>query len=285
MSMRHEIARYYDRNTGWFRLWERSRTPFPVHRAVRGDGVTTRAEALDFVHRRVLEHATEIGARSVIDLGCGTGALLDYLARRRDFSQLIGVTASSVQARGASRWFAAASGLRVRPEVRPGTFLDPSLFDGGAGPRLFVAIESMVHAAAGALLRSVRVAAEPGDHLFVCDDFLAPGHDDAGLVERFRAGWRAPGLVTSGELDELAARVGFVQVSAADWSAGVPRPGRIGRVFHRTVSAVLAPLVRAPFFGNLSGGAALRAGYGSGLFRYEARLYAIAEAGDAPTSP
>ena len=63
----------------------------------------------------------------------------------------------------------------------------------------------------------------------------------------------------------------------AVWTARAPgathprvsyRPGPAATHLFSLASGVMHGLSRRPFMGTLSGGAALRAGYGKGLFRY-----------------
>jgi len=127
----------------------------------------------------------------------------------------------------------------------------------------------MVHApSARAFLQAVADAAEPGDELFVCDDFLAAGVRSCRVVDRFRAGWRAPAVTTVADLLIAAEATGWQLVDAQDWTPWVHQPSRAVAQLFDLASGALHGLSRFPFVGNLSGGAALRAGYGMGIFSY-----------------
>ncbi len=265
------VAQYYDKNSRWFGLWERASGPVPVHRRVWAPGVRSGRAALDYVHSAVAAVVGEREAASVIDLGCGSGALLSFLHNYTDIPHLVGVTASRVQASQVRRWMSARDPAAARWEVRVGDFLEPGRIRTDHRPRIFTAIESMVHApSANTFLRAVANAAEPGDELFVCDDFLAESMRRSGLVDRFRQGWRVPAVTTVANLLVAAEANGWQFVAEEDWTRWVHRPSRdVARLFG-LASVALHGLSRFPFVGNLSGGAALRAGYGLGFFSYRA---------------
>lgn len=282
-------ARYYDENTRWFRLWERRSGPVAVHRRVRAPGVRTQQDALDYVHGAVARVAGAMGAAAVVDLGCGTGALLCHLRNTGIRARLMGVTASTVQALEACHWSGAdpRAIYRGRSEssdpsvaqvvVRCGDYLDPDVIRTVPEPRLYVAIESMVHASSAPdFLAAVASVTRAGDELLICDDFLQEEARErrgrrasrAGLVRRFRDGWRATALTSITALAREAAAAGWEVVRTEDWTEWTSTPGRYATGLFRLASWTTAPLSYRPFFGNLSGGAALRAGYGAGVFRY-----------------
>ena len=282
-------ARYYDENTRWFHLWERRNGPVAVHRRVHGPGVRTQQAALDYVHRMVARVARAMGAAAVVDLGCGTGALLCYLRNARIRGRLMGVTASTAQALEACRWCGADQrAIRRRHRegsgspmaqmvVRCGDYLDPDVIRTAPGPRLYVAIESMVHASSARdFLSAVASVTRSGDELLICDDFLQEearerqgrGARPTGLIRLFRNGWRASALTSITALAHEAALAGWEVVRTEEWTEWTSIPGRYATKLFRLVSWMTAPVAYRPFFGNLSGGAALRAGYGEGVFRY-----------------
>src|SRR5438477_6911662 len=96
-----DIRRYYDRNTAAFvALGEGGRA---IHRAVWGPGVRRSADAFRYVEDRIAERIQrlplDIETPHVVDLGCGVGASLCYLATRLPAIRGTGITLSPVQAR------------------------------------------------------------------------------------------------------------------------------------------------------------------------------------------
>ena len=80
------VRRYYDRRTAGFVARGQGGRIGAIHRAVWGPGATTRDEAFRFVESRIAERiaaeATGGATSHVVDLGCGVGASLCYLAQR-----------------------------------------------------------------------------------------------------------------------------------------------------------------------------------------------------------
>ena len=122
------VRRYYDNNTGAFE--RRGHGGASLHRTVWGPGVSTREAAAHYVDELILESVPPDATRpTIVDLGCGLGASLLYLAGRIDMKGE-GITISPLQAaRAATKVSEARLGARVR--CREGNFL--SLPDDLAG--------------------------------------------------------------------------------------------------------------------------------------------------------
>ena len=87
------VRRYYDNNATTFERLGQGGTS--IHRAVWGPGVSSRADAMHYVDELLLDIVSRLppdeldgvpdGPRpTVVDLGCGLGASLLYLADRVD---------------------------------------------------------------------------------------------------------------------------------------------------------------------------------------------------------
>ena len=161
-----QVQRYYDRHTSAFVAFGQRGSDGAIHRAVWGPGVMTRRQAFRYVEDQVagllrgLPPAFE--ASHVVDLGCGVGASLCYLAARLPLRGT-GITLSPIQARFAKRRIHQA-GLEERVRCLEGNYCDLPTDVGSAD--LAYAIESFVHTPAPApffaqcrrLLRPGRVA-------------------------------------------------------------------------------------------------------------------------------
>lgn len=225
-----EVRTYYDRNTRAFSEHE-SAVARAVHRAVWGPGVADRAGAFEYVNRLIAEVVAEAAPAgndepaAVLDLGCGVGGTLLYLAERMPIDG-VGVTLSPVQAEVAAAT-AARLGLADRCAFAVADYLDlPPV-----GPRAAAyAVESFVHGPdPAAFFRSAAAALAPGGRLVVCDDFLSPrgaacdgpaGEPPAGMTRRqarrgrrhlaeFRRGWILGSLVTAERAAALARDAGL----------------------------------------------------------------------------
>jgi cyclopropane fatty-acyl-phospholipid synthase-like methyltransferase len=205
------VRRYYDNNAAAFeRLGQGGAS---IHRAVWGSGVSTRTAAFHHVDDLILQALPQgAGEPTIVDLGCGLGASLLYLASRIDMVGE-GITISPLQAARAAELIAQA-GLGDRVRCREGNYL--SLPDDLAGKAdLAFSIEAFIHSpdAAGYFREAAR-SLRPGGKLIVCDDFLtsdAPPQSPraARWLEEFRTGWHAESLLTVEQVRALAAAHGL----------------------------------------------------------------------------
>ncbi|MFG2043228.1 SAM-dependent methyltransferase [Dactylosporangium sp. NPDC048998] len=272
------VRRYYDRNTAAFdKLGQGGAS---IHRAVWGPGVTSRAEAFHHVDELILAALPE-GLRGadgtaeplVVDLGCGLGASLMYLAGRAPIRGE-GLTISPRQAEGATRLLARA-GLAGRVRCREGNYLDvPDDLAGSAD--LVFSIEAFLHSPdAGGYFREAARTLRPGGRLLVCDDFLTPAADSPTLTPRaarrlaeFREGWRVGSLLTVERVRAAAAGHGLTLEDDLDLTPHL----ELRRPRDRFIAAVVAagrPLrPRGEYWRMLSGGDALQRCLLNGVLNY-----------------
>ncbi len=275
-----DIGRYYDRHTPVFLRFGQGGGAGVIHRAVWGPGTTSRAQAFHYVHDQIAELARSLGATParvphVLDLGCGIGASLCYLADRLPIRGT-GVTVSPVQARLAARRIRDAR-LADRLTCLEADF---SHLPDGVGPvDLAYAIESFVHASApdrffaqcGRVVRS-------GGLLVICDDFMRPPTTVAAAraVERFCRGWHINTLLGQDELRTLARAAGFEHHSTVDLSPWLevrrPRDRAIA-----LLDALLGWLPLGERFDYLAGGSALQQCLARGWIEYDLTVFRRSE--------
>ena len=140
-----DIKRYYDRHTASFVRFGEGRAS--IHRAVWGPDTHTRDQAFHYVDDQIVALVKRIdaplSAAHIVDLGCGVGASLCYLAERLPIRGT-GITLSHAQAVMGRRIIAAA-GLSDRVECMEGDYGDlPATLKPAD---LAYAIESFVHGA------------------------------------------------------------------------------------------------------------------------------------------
>ena len=240
------VRRYYERHTRTFVAFGQGGASGTMHRAVAGPGVANRVEAFRYVEDRlmlVLASCRTAGrVPHVIDLGCGVGGSLCYLAERL---QIVGtgITLSPIQTMLARARLAAA-GLSKRVTIITGDYCDVP--DGVAPADLVFAIESFVHASDPArFFAQCRRLLRPDGALVICDDFRrgATSAEATTAIQRFCRGWHVNTLLDPGELRALAAAAGFEHESTTDLSGYL----EIGRTRDRLVDLFVAPLERLPW--------------------------------------
>jgi SAM-dependent methyltransferase len=273
------IRAYYDRNTPAFVALGQGGGA--IHRAVWGPGVQDRAQAFHYVEDQIaalLAPALQPGADDtpraphVVDLGCGVGASLLYLAGRLAIRGT-GVTLSPVQAHAARERIRTA-GLSNRVACIEGDYTNlPSVIDTAD---LAYAIESFVHGPnPAAFFAECHRLVRPGGLLIVCDDFMRPSTDRtaARAREQFCRGWHVNTLVSPEELQAMAARAGFGHVSTTDLTPYL----ELGRPRDRVIDVAAAIFGWLPLdntrVGHLLGGSALQRGLKRGWLGYDLAVF------------
>ncbi|MCY4634183.1 MAG: methyltransferase domain-containing protein [Acidobacteria bacterium] len=278
MTMRFDpaqVQQYYDRHTATFLRYGQGGGSGAIHRAVWGPGVETREAAFHYVEDCIaarLRAALPAGTEpSVVDLGCGVGGSLCYLAGRLPIRGA-GVTLSPLQARLATERIRAA-GLDDRIRCLEGDYADPGLALPAAD--LAYAIESFVHGPdPTAFFAQCARVVRPGGLLLVCDDVMRAGGGAAArrAIERFRRGWRINTLLDREALRALAAKAGFEHRSTDDLTpfleTGRPRDRAIG-----LLAALVGWLPVDARLGHLTGGNALRTCLRRGWIGYDLALF------------
>jgi SAM-dependent methyltransferase len=271
-----EIRRYYDRNTPAFVRLGEGASLGAIHRAVWGPGVTERGAAFHYVEDRMVEWLRPALAERedphVVDLGCGIGASLCYLAQQLPLHGT-GVTLSPVQVRFAAARIASL-GLADRVRCIEGdyTALPPDI----SPADLAYAIESFVHgpsperffAEAARLVR-------PGGLLIVCDDVRRENGsaDAARFIERFERGWHVNSLLTQEELRRTASAAGFAHEATTDLSPYL----ELRRVRDRAIAMLVAIVgwlpMRSTRLAPLVGGSALQTCLANGWIAYDLTVF------------
>lgn len=269
-----DVRRYYDRHTRSFIRFGQGAAA--IHRAVWGPGVTTRVEAFHYVEDRIAQLTRSLDTTTapphLVDLGCGVGTSLCYLAGRLPIRGT-GITISPVQARLASRHIREA-GLSDRLICVEADYC--ALPADIPAADLAYAIESFVHGPdAYAMLAAWANVIRPGGLLVVCDDFARPTTSTAAAraIEQFRRGWHVNTLLSPGELRATAQSAGFEHDFTDDLSPALElRRGR-----DRLVNLIASAASRWPFAVNrldhLVGGSALQECLARGWIGYDFAVF------------
>ena len=257
-----QIRRYYDLQTDGFLALGQGGGEAAIHRAVWGPGVTTRSAAFHFVEDQIADALPRLAAATggtaphVVDLGCGVGGSLIYLASRSPIRGT-GVTLSPVQARIAADRIDRLN-LAGRVTCIEGDYT--SVPASVAPADLAFAIESFVHGPSPeAFFAECARLVRPGGILAICDDMRRTTSDPAaaGPLESYQRGWHVNTLLTHEEMIACAEAAGFTHdhtTNLTPWlELGRPRDIAIG-LFVALFGWL--PLHRTPL-GHLIGGSAL----------------------------
>ena len=275
--------RYYEANTGRFLRYGQGGGAGAIHRSVWAPSVTTEREAFEYADKLVLERirARHAGVVDVLDLGCGVGASLAYLAARMPVRGT-GITISGVQATLA-RERIAALGLTDKVRILEGSYLDLPA-DVGPAHAAF-SIEAFVHCPdADRYFAQAAAHLVNGGLLLVLDDFLSTRAGETvtarerRVLDEFREGWVTSALQTPAEVASTAARHGLALIDNVDLTPYL----ETGRAGDRLVAAVMTVARHLPiggeYFKSFLGGNALQEGLTGGLIEYRFLVFDKREA-------
>ena len=264
------VRAYYDANTGAFVRHGQGGALGAIHRAVWGPGVSTREQAFRYVEDLLVRAIDDLQLNrpaQVIDLGCGIGASLTYLAHQRDIRGT-GITLSPEQTRiGRER----VELLRLADRVRivEGDYC--AVPADTATADVAYAIESFVHGPSPAqfFAEAARVLC-PGGRLVICDDVRTDldRATAAHTIEQFTRGWHVNSLMTAAEWRTHAAHAGFVHLSTLDLTPYL----ELNRPRDRMIAVLIRPIDwmprLSPRLAALVGGSALQRGLSKGWIAY-----------------
>jgi SAM-dependent methyltransferase len=272
-----QIRRYYDRNTPAFVALGDGGDVGAIHRAVWAPGVSSHDGAFRFVEDQIVGRLRGLPPAlipaHVVDLGCGVGASLCYLAQQLPDLTGTGITLSPIQAQLAQERVR-QRGLADRLSCVEGDYCDvPAEVKPAA---LAYAIESFVHGPDPArFFAQCRRLIRPGGLLMMCDDFTRPSNDPAAraALERFKRGWHVNTLIDRDTLRALAAGAGFTHESTTDLSPYLD----LNRPRDRAINVLIALTGWIPGlwsrFGQLTGGSALQRCLNRGWIGYDLAVF------------
>jgi SAM-dependent methyltransferase len=307
-SSSDRVHRYYEVNTKRFVRFGQTRTQ-NIHRTVWGKGVQTAEEASDYVNHRILEvlysmQMSDSGGRgggsglqheaaerwlaqsgiddpeplNILDLGCGVGSSVFYLAERFDApASFYGITISETQVEWARRlWQERGQKHRCTFQVR-----DFHNLDGLHTFHLAYAVEAFLHATEPTrFLNSVAERLHTGGLLILCDDFLtargqkaAAGSEDRHYLETFKRGWVVGRFLTVEQVTKLADDARLKMVHDEDFTLHLELRRPRDRVISLMVGLFGWLMKRSTYLNSLVGGDALQQCLIRGLVQYRFLIF------------
>ena len=271
------VRDYYDSNTGLFLRLGIGRRTLAIRRAVWAKGVGSPEEAVNYVNSLVAAEAAPAVKEPelrILDIGCGVGGSLFYLADSVPVPfRGVGVTISPRQADTARRQ-ARMRGLSDRLSFIAGDFTQVSALPTF---HLAFAIESFVHfASPAAFFAPASVRLGPGGRLVVVDDFLSVkphprnphSHAEGRLIEAFRHGWVLSSLCAVDRAVQAATECGLRLVEDRDLSRFLSQLRLGTRIGRSAVSVLRAIPVPWLYWRSSVGSLALAACRRAGLIDY-----------------
>jgi len=233
-------------------------------------------DALHTQHEKILQEIQKMTtANSILDIGCGVGESIFYLAKHTPkHINYHGITISGTQAAEANKRILLL-GLSDHISIIEGSFLSiPSTIPQAD---LAYAIESFIHSpdASGFFKEASRTLKQHGS-LVLFDDFLrSPTHHpiESAILQDLRRGWLANALLTSNAVKTIAAEHGLQFVSGTDYTPSL----RLGRLRDQVVR-LMTPVARlfvsqSQYCRFLIGGDARQKAYQKDLLRYEMLVF------------
>lgn len=266
------VADYYETNSRFFLRFGLGSEEGHIHRPVWGPGANTLEEALCYVYRRVCDELPVVSPSSaqklhVIDLGCGIGAGLHFVAGQKNIRGT-GITISSFQAEKGERQIR-SKGVESL-EIVCGDFC---LWEPPEAQFTY-ALESLVHASdLGTVIKKISKAMPKGGKFVVCDDFLARpmeqlSPDERRRAEMIQAGWHLPALGTIEALNTLCEDAGLTLKYQENWTALLS----FNRLRDKSLALLMRLAGRLPIGHSLwqswKAGNALRQSIESGMIDY-----------------
>jgi ubiquinone/menaquinone biosynthesis C-methylase UbiE len=276
------VKKYYEENTGKFIRFQPKLESQNIHQALWPPHIQTKTEAANYSNQLIfqeIEHyqrETPNKSLKILDLGCGVGGAVFYLARKLGLEhKLYGLSISAVQveyAKGISTQF----NLQEQCSFIEADFhqLPESLSE----IDLAYAIEAFVHAYdANQFFEQVSEKLKPGGRLILIDDFLANRNSlksaDEQAIERFRYGWVLGSLLTIEQVKHLANKHNLKCTKMLDLTAWLKVYTFKERLIRLYVQLMRPFFKRSVYFKSLIGGDARQYCLQKGLVQYRILVF------------
>lgn len=273
-----KVTQYYDRNTWLFNMFGKTGGSKNIHASLWGPGVKTSRDASNFTNELICKLVRQIKHEpaSILDLGCGVGASMAYIAQHVEGPlQLTGITLSHRQAETGNALFTShhlpcrllTGDFHQLPEAWTASF------------DVTYALEAFVHSQhPEQFFSACERVLNPGGQLVIIDTFPSlpfNEHEESTqeLLLDYQAYWKAGHILTVAETETIASENGLVLIEQKDMTEWVeknrPRDRWIARFNRR-----FRPLTTLhPYLHALRGGHAVQCGLQQGWLRYRMLVF------------
>ncbi|MDN5202636.1 methyltransferase domain-containing protein [Fulvivirgaceae bacterium BMA10] len=279
-DLSEKVKTYYDNNTPIFIKVGRSKESKNIHRAVWGTGVRTSEEAMTFTNKLILDEILSYQPQNevkILDLGCGVGAPLFYLAERYpNEATFTGVSISEVQINIANE---------LKSKVENGkncSFIEADFHKLPELPAqdLIYMIEAFIHSNdPGALLSQVSKNLKSGGKFIICDDTLS--NSKSGLSEKrekkilndYIENWQVGSLYTDDQITNMASDHNLKLISNQNLTPNLNLWTARDKFAHASLFIYNLLPFTSTYWESIKGGDALQIGLLKGLFEYRFMVF------------
>lgn len=270
---------YYNANNRLFRLFGQGGGEGVIHQPLYRTGNREGRVELRGQEEMIIEYfkPTDGGTRHFLDLGCGVGSSMVYLAKRfASEVRITGITLSEVQAKK-GKTLLEKSSMTERLTLIQGDYHQlpemPAARDG------VYAIESFIHSTEpGKFFREASGVLKSQGQLIVIDDFLRENANTSdskasAVLENFKKYWLANALLTLKQTESLASSAGLKLVKAIDLSPRLDLMRPRDRAIRRFLPILKGIAPRWHYTQFLIGGDARQRAFEAGLLSYQFILF------------
>ncbi len=268
----NKVKSFYDSNTSKFLRLKKDRQTPNIHQPLHAPGIVTIEEASNYSNQLIVDAISKLQVPNphILDLGCGVGGSLAYLAKHNKTAQLTGITISPKQVEIGNKLLAEQGFNNC--QLLEGDFqqlpdLDPV--------DLAFSIEAFVHSPnAKIFFKEIAKKLKSGGKLIIIDDSLTERYNskisnqELELVNDFKEGWITPSLHLSSELEKMANIEGFILLENNDLTPMM----RIGRPRDKFFGFLLfffkKQMKKSKYFQMIAGGYAKQQCIKKGIVKY-----------------
>ncbi len=187
-----------------------------LHYGIWEESTRTFADALRNTNHIMMDIASVQKDDHILDAGCGVGGAAIYLAQTKS-AKVVGVTLSDLQVKTAKQYikrYNLESKIKISKQDYAHTSFESGSFD------VVWACESLSSSKEKSIFISEAMRLlKPGGRMIIADFYRTEDRfDQTGILKKWTDSWVMAELVTSNELEKLAAACGFKNIIMHDYT-------------------------------------------------------------------